>query len=200
MVCILLTRSGMREPTGRRVCKATVGFAGFAGLAFLALAPAAFAQDERPRAPHVRPERGLRRLVDDAARRSPAIQEWIDRLEQLDVTVYIRAKAFTQIDLEGRVALLSPAGAHRYLVIELACGRTELAQMSTLGHELFHAIEIAEEPSVVDTETLADLYTRIGMKTGDSRGLRTFETAGAAEAGDRVRKQLLTTTRPAHGT
>ncbi len=73
--------------------------------------------------------------------------------------------------------------------------------MATLGHELFHAIEIAEAPSVVSPETLADLYSRIGTKTGDSRGVRTFETEAAAAAGLRARRQLLTsTTRQGHGT
>jgi len=150
--------------------------------------------------PHVRGEQRMRRLIDEAARRSPAIQEWIDRLQQLDVVVYVRTKVFGRPQLEGRVALLTTAGSRRYLVIELACGRSELAQMATLGHELFHAIEIAEEPSVVSPETLADLYSRIGTKTGDSRGVRTFETEAAAAAGLRARRQLLTsTTRQGHG-
>jgi len=41
---------------------------------------------------------------------------------------------------------------------------------------------------------------RIGIKTGDSGGLRTFETGAAAAAGLRARRQLLTTTRNSHGT
>ena len=73
--------------------------------------------------------------------------------------------------------------------------------MATLGHELFHAIEIAEEPSVVSQEALADFYTRIGTQTSGRQGLRTFETAGAAAAGLRARRQLLTNaTRTGHGT
>src|SRR5882672_5424323 len=162
-----------------------------AGLAGLALATSASAQDVVLPPPHVRADREVRRLVDEAARRAPAIRDSIDRLQELDVTVYVRIKAFTQIDLDGRVALLSKAGSHRYLVIELACGRSELTQMATLGHELFHAIEIAEEPSVVNAETLAAFYSRIGIRTGDSRGLQTFETEAAAAAGLRARRQLL---------
>jgi hypothetical protein len=96
------------------------------------------------------------------------------------------------LDLEGRVGLLSTGGIHRYLVIDLACRRVELSQMATLGHELFHAIEIAEEPSVVNSSTLADLYSRIGLQTGDSPGRRTFETRAAVAAGERVRRELLT--------
>ena len=69
--------------------------------------------------------------------------------------------------------------------------------MATLGHELFHAIEIAEEPSAVSPQTLADLYSRIGRQTGDDSGRRTFETAAA---GVRARRQLLTSTRHGNGT
>ena len=145
-------------------------------------------------APHVRGEGGMQELIDDAARRSPEIRASIDRLQDLDVIVYVRARLLPQTDLDGRIALLSVAGRHRYLIIELACGRSELTQMATLGHELFHAIEIAEEPSAVSAETVATLYSRIGIKTGDQQGLRTYETEAAAAAGMRARRQLLTRT------
>lgn len=182
---MLLTRSRMR--------RGAVGFLGMFFLFFF-VTTSAFAQT-----PHVRGEGGMQRLVDDAAQRSPAIRAWIDRLEELDITVYVRARAFTQLDLEGRIGLLSAAGGHRLLLIELACGRPEVSQMATLGHELFHAIEIAEEPSVVSAATLAELYSRIGIETGDRRGRRTFETEAAAAAGLRARRQLLST-RTGHGT
>ena len=182
---MLLTRSRMR-----------LGAAGLAGMLFLFffVTTPAFAQ-----APHVRGEGGMQRLVDSAAQRSSVIRAWLDRLEELDVTVYVRGRVFTQLDLAGRIGLLSVAGGHRFLLIELACGRSDVLQMATLGHELYHAIEIAEEPSVVSTATLADLYSRIGIQTGDHTGRRTFETEAAAAAGLRARRQLLGT-RTGHGT
>src|SRR4051812_15807893 len=149
--------------------------AAVASLALLVSLPAA-AQD---RAPHVRGERGTQRLIDDAARRSPAIQASLDALDALDVVVYVRAALFSSLEIDGRLALLSAVGTRRYLLIELACGRSELTQMTTLGHELFHALEIAAEPSVVDPETLADFYSRIGRRTGDTQRRRTFETEAA---------------------
>jgi len=191
----------MLNGVGRLQRIARIGRTGAGALMLLTLAAPAAAQTDRPQQPHVRSgDDDMRRMIDDAASRSPAIRGWIDRLQELDVTVYVRTKTFAQRDLQGRVALLSKAGSHRYLVIELACGRTEVEQMATLGHELFHAIEIAEEPSVVDADTLAAFYTRIGIKTGDSGGLRTFETGAAAAAGLRARRQLLTTTRTSDGT
>jgi hypothetical protein len=171
-----------------------------AGLLLLTGAPAR-AQDKPEPPPHVRPERALRALVTEAARRSPEIGALIDHLEELDVTVYIRTRVFTQIDLEGRVALLSVNAGRRYLMIELACGRPELSQMATLGHELYHAMEIAREPSIVDGDSLAAFYARVGVQTGDSIGRQTFETAAAAGAGQRARRELLrNTTRSGHGT
>jgi hypothetical protein len=186
----------MWERRNRRADRKKFCGASVAAFAVLACAAPSFAQTA-----HVRGERGMQRLVDPAARRSPMVQELIDRLQAQDVTVYVRARALPQLDLDGRVALLSTVGGHRYLVIELACGRSELAQMATLGHELFHALEIAGTPAVVDAESLADLYARIGTKTGDSGGLRTFETEAAAAAGVLARQQLLTnSTRHGHGT
>lgn len=142
--------------------------------------------------PHVRAEPEVRELVADAARGSQEIRSLIDRLEELDVTVYVRARTFVQTDLDGRVALLAAASGRRYLVIELACGRPRLTQMGTLGHELYHAVEIAEEPSVVDARTLAALYTRIGRRTDYWGGRMMFETEAAADAGLRVRRELFT--------
>jgi hypothetical protein len=188
----------MLNGVGRPQRMARFGRACAGALMLMTLAASAAAQDTTE-PPHVRGDT-MRRFIDDAARRSPAIREWINRLQGLDVTVYVRAKAFARLDMEGRVALLSTAGSHRYLVIELACGRTDVTTMATLGHELFHAIEIAEEPSVVNAETLAAFYTRIGVKTGDTGGLRTFETEAAAAAGLRARRQLLTSTRNGNGT
>jgi hypothetical protein len=139
----------------------------------------------------VRPVRDLQSFVADAARRSSTIRELLDRLEDLDVTIYIRRSRFVPVNLEGRVGLMSVVGPHRYLIIELAVGRADINQISILGHELFHAVEIAEEPSIVDTRTLAAFYSQAGMQVGEERGRRAFETAGAAAAGRRTQLELI---------
>ena len=166
----------------------------------LLVAPEAIAQDDTHLPFHVRPEIALRPLVDEAARRSPIVRALIDRLQQTDVTVYIRTRAFVSSDLDGRVALLAVTGHQRYLVIEISCRGSLLVQMSTLGHELYHAVEIALEPSIVDARTLAAHYQRIGTERGGGAGRQTFETEGAYATGLRVRRELLTARpRPVHG-
>lgn len=150
------------------------------------------ADTRRIASPHVRPIGDLHALVTEAARRSPAIRGLLEELEALDVVVYIRTRAFPDVERDGHVALLSVIEGHRYLVIELSCGRSILAQMATLGHELFHAVEIAREPSIVDARSLAAFYERVGRETSNWGGRRTFETNAAAQAGQRARRELLT--------
>jgi hypothetical protein len=187
------------EPRGRWPATNHPGAAGLARavlliatvIAALVVVRPAEAQAVALDAPHVRPEQELRAVVDEASRDSPSIRGLIDRLEELDVTVYIRVRAFAQTQLEGRVALLASRGRHRYLVIELACGRPRITQMSALGHELFHAVEIADEPTIVDTRSLAAFYERIGRRTAEGGGRQSFETDAAADAGQRARRELL---------
>ena len=198
-------RKDRKDHTAPSACTAGQHvFAAFAAFAFLVISRPALAQSAAGGVfvppPHVRPDAALRDMVDEATRRSPAIRALRAQLEASDVTVYIRTRVFTQADLDGHVALLAVNGAYRYLVIELSCARSTLSQMATLGHELFHAVEIAREPSVVDNRTLAALYTRIGRQTGDTVGRQTFETDAAANAGVQARRELrMNTTRSGHG-
>jgi hypothetical protein len=122
----------------------------------------------------------------------------MEQLQTLDVTVYVRVQLRMPSGLDGRTALLSVQRSHRYLVIELAASRNPLAQMSTLGHELFHALEIATEHSIVDGPSLAAHYTKIGEDLGEINGKRTFETQAAAAVGARVRAELRAFNASAH--
>jgi hypothetical protein len=152
------------------------------------------AVDPVPFVPHVRPETAtLRALTAQAAARSPLVQELIDQLDRSDVVVYIRHRAFGSVLLDGRIGILSAAGGRRYLVVELACDRSELVQMATLGHELHHALEIAAASSIIDSRTLAQFYARIGIPSHPMGHAQTFETQAAADMGIRVRHELLTT-------
>jgi hypothetical protein len=147
-----------------------------------------------PYVPHLRPETAtLRALTAQAAARSPIVHELIDRLDGSEVVVYVRHRMFGSVLLDGRIGVLSAVAERRYLVIELACDRSELVQMATLGHELHHALEIAAEPSIVDSRTLTRFYARIGIPSHPMGHGQTFETRAAADVGMRVRHQLLTT-------
>ena len=92
---------------------------------------------------------------------------------------HVRPETATRRTLVGR----APVGAR------LLDGR--LGLLSTVGHELYHAIEIAGEPSIVDARTLARFYARVGTPSPPLDDAQTFETRAAADMGGRVRQALL---------
>lgn len=170
-----------------------------AWLACLVAAPAR-AQPEAPFATHIRPEPNLRSLVAEVVRRSQTVRDLAERLERSDVTVYIRIRPFADSTLDGRVTLLSRTSLQRFLVVELACGRTLVDQMATLGHELRHAVEIADAPAIVDARTMIAHYQQIGIRTsGDLSLTTTFETKAAVQSGRRVWRELMAGRRTVDG-
>src|SRR5262249_38267405 len=93
----------------------------FAIAGMLQQAAPALAQADAPSTRHLRPDPGLRALVDEAAARSPSIRASIDRIEAMNVLVYVRTRLFPQTRLEGRVGLIGVANGRRVLAVELAC-------------------------------------------------------------------------------
>jgi len=166
--------------------------AAFAVLAvfWIGAAPAR-ADDPWKPPPRVRPGTDdTRRLVADGMARSAAIRGMVDRLERSDLVVYIRHRVFVESAIDGWIGMLSASAGRRYVVIELACGRTWVDQLVTLGHELHHAVEIANQPSVVNARSLAAFYQRIGVRTSGLGTAERFETAGARETAMQVRREV----------
>jgi hypothetical protein len=128
-------------------------------------------------------------LIAEGARRSATFQALLIALDASDVTVYVRSRVLPS-QLEGRIGFIGSVGA-RYLAVELACPRTSEEQIPILAHELHHAVEIAQTPSVTDARTLGIYYQHIGIETGGGHGGRTFETIEARQVADRVRREML---------
>ena len=62
--------------------------------------------------------------------------------------------------------------------------------MALLGHELQHAVELAEAPAVEDAADYEQLYERIGYESCSSAARRCFETDAAVQAGRDVLREL----------
>jgi hypothetical protein len=64
--------------------------------------------------------------------------------------------------------------------------------IALIGHELQHAVEIADAPSVVDSRSLRMEYQRIGYLTRRFRGPRlSFDTRAANDIGHRVLREIV---------
>jgi hypothetical protein len=159
-------------------------------LMWMAQRPAA-AQGQRLHAHHIRPlDEHSASLIDDGLRRSPSLRHMIEHLSRSDVVVYVACGDLPRF-IAGHLTWISAAGGTRYVSVRLGCtGPTEL-QVGILGHELQHAIEIADRPDIIDEASLVRAYSGFGLRRrSSSLGLVSFDSDGADRAGRRVRREV----------
>jgi hypothetical protein len=126
-------------------------------------------------------------LVEEGVRRSATLRSLLERLGRSKTLVYLTYSMLPS-RLSGRLTLIGTAGQWRYLRIEIECRQSRADQISALGHELQHAIEIAESSAIVGPQSVRALYEGIGFAT-DGSG-RHFESAAARNIGTRVRREV----------
>ena len=131
--------------------------------------------------------RGVR-LLEEASRRSSTVRDLVDELKRSDVVVYVDLDANEAGGLEGSLRFGGASAAARYVRVWLQPRRCDEAVMSTLAHELQHAVEVARAADVTSTERLQAMYTAAGKSNNPGH----YETAAAQEAGARVRRELET--------
>jgi hypothetical protein len=139
---------------------------------------------------HVRSQdRSVRQLLKRGFTYSPTFRNLMARIEKSDVIVYVEEVPRLPSDLEGRMMILPNAHGTRYVRIQLAMRGSPDDAVAVLGHELQHALEVADEPWVSDQATMAALYQRIGI--GSLPGHHVYDTRAAQEIGRIVRRELL---------
>ena len=162
-------------------------------LLLLAVLPIpAAAETPRPGVmPHVRtPDLRLRRLIEDGVRTSDTFRDLMDRLHRSDVIVLLDCDG-PATPAGGRLAFVSVAGGYRYVQVRVTRLRSADQQLAIIGHELQHAVEIADAPHVVDALSLAREYQRIGFVSRYRTGGGTaFDSVAAVEAGYRVLREM----------
>lgn len=97
---------------------------------------------------------------------SSTFRRILQRLESSDLVVYVEAKQ--PLALPGRLQFVVATPASRFLRVTLRTPGNEFDQVAVLAHELWHAVEIADDASVRDQSTLRHLYERIGFGSGAS--------------------------------
>jgi hypothetical protein len=133
----------------------------------------------------------LTTLVEDAKAASSTVRALVRRIEQSNLIVYVRCVAFNHASFVGRLVFLSTIGGQRYIVIELRNPEPWHSQAATMGHELQHAVEIADAPWVQNAAGMAHYYRQAGITVG-TRPL-TFDTDAAKQVGLRVQRELSAT-------
>jgi hypothetical protein len=166
-------------------------------LAFLSFALAAAPLSAGPARldPHIRStEATLLDALAQGARVSPTLQRLLDRLEASDVVVYLVFDRSPSPQLAGHLALMTTVPGRRYLRVSIDPRNTGCRRIAILGHELQHAVEIAESPTAIDDATLSALYRRIGFRSNVCSRSGCFDSAGAILAGRMVEKEVFAAT------
>lgn len=160
-------------------------------IASLTYASIATASPEDDSDRHIRTtDARLRGLVQQGSRISQTFRALVDRIERSDVVVYLRCDADLSQGMEGRLTFLSSAGGRRYVLVRLRHRTSVEYQLAIIAHELRHAVEIADAPTIIDASSLIREYRRIGYENlSAGRGLA-FDSDAAIDAGNRVLREL----------
>jgi hypothetical protein len=142
------------------------------------------------RRPHIRTtDQRLLRLVRDGVRTSETFRRLVDRLNRSDVVVYLDCAGGTAA-ADGRLTFVSAVGGYRYVHVRMARLPSADVQIALIGHELQHAVEIADAPDIVDSHSLAREYQRIGFLSPRLTPGVSFDSDAAVEAGNRILREL----------
>jgi hypothetical protein len=133
-------------------------------------------------------DRRIASLLEVGLHRSTTFAELVRALNTTDVIVYVERSRNLPTTLAGRLLLLPHAGRHRYLRIQVRGDLPALELIALIGHELRHALEVAQDTTVRDASAMLTLYQRIGHPTAGA--MHTYDTAAAQDAGRQVRLEL----------
>ena len=135
----------------------------------------------------VRPTSALgRKVMDTGLAGSETFRRLVQRLEQSDVIVYVQMQPTMPSDLGGLLEYMGRGGSERYLRVTVGSLHHLNVMVALLGHELQHAAEVADAPSVQSPREFAAFYRRIGLPTGAGR----YDSVAAQTAGRRVQAEL----------
>ena len=128
------------------------------------------------------------RLLAEGYARSGTFRGLIVRLNESDVVVYVEPQLAPRFGLRGYLmSEVVIGGAKRFLRIRLYPFGNENTLIARLGHELQHAVEVAEAPAVRDAETFSEHFVRIGRV---NCGKTCYETVAAGQMQRAVAKEL----------
>jgi len=140
---------------------------------------------------HIRmTDQRLFRLVHDGIRISGTFRRLVERIRHSDVIVYLECAGGVG-SVDGRLAFMSSVAGYRYVHVRVARLVSADQQIALIGHELQHAVEIADAPDIVNDSSLARAYARIGFVNPRLSRSTSFDSDAAVEAGYQVLRELL---------
>lgn len=128
---------------------------------------------------------GARALAEGIAH-SPTFRQLVERIEGSHVIVYIDLRPDMPSQRGGALRFLARSATDCFVKVQLNRAFTGRTLVALLGHELQHAVEVAEAGDIASAGDLRTLYRRVGERTGIDQ----FDTLAARRVGYTVRQEL----------
>ena len=134
----------------------------------------------------------IERMISEGLSASPTFREVVNRLNRSDVVVYVRCQKDLAKREDGYLKFVGSAAGYRYLQAYIRYNTSRQHQIALIGHELFHAAEVADAPSVIDVASFEREYARIGFVSRTVRigGGVSYDTHAAIRAGDQILRDV----------
>jgi hypothetical protein len=140
----------------------------------------------RPLAPY------LEDLLQEGTASSATFRELVERIRRSDLIVYVSPGTLDS-RLRGRLKFIGAAGNTRYLRIQVGWQASAARSIASLGHELQHAVEVADAPTIRDEESFGREFARIGFPSSAVQlGEDRYDTRAAVDAGYQIWQELAT--------
>jgi|RhiMetdeSRZDD1v2_1073273.scaffolds.fasta_scaffold292837_3 hypothetical protein len=134
----------------------------------------------------------VRALIREGYERSPGFRDLVDTLQRSNAIVLVQPGSCADGRIRSCLVSIHGSRAERQIRIKIDPAHTiRDGLIATIGHELQHAVEIAEHPDVFDGETAQRLFRRIGIGQCHEGLWNECETTRALETERRVLDELL---------
>lgn len=129
----------------------------------------------------------VQKWLVEGVRRSRTFASLVAAINRTDVIVYVEIVPTLPRTVSGRLLLVPITHDQRYLRIQVHRESVEREAIALVGHELRHALEIAEATDVRNQDDMLRLYRRIGRPEVREHS---YDTTAAQDAGRQVRREL----------
>jgi hypothetical protein len=121
----------------------------------------------------------------EGVRRSPTLAALVAAINRSDVIAYVESVHTLPPMVSGRMVLTTRGTRVRYVRIEVSTRLFPDELISTIAHELQHAVELAEHPAGPAESAFIELNQRIAASA-----MFGFDTEAAVRVGEQVMREL----------
>jgi hypothetical protein len=125
------------------------------------------------------------------ASESQSFRDLLTRLSESDLIVHVQL--VDRLPVAGQTYFVTATASVRYVRIEVVPVKNTRDMVALIGHELQHAVEIADAPRIRDRQSLAQFYR---LMSGNSSSTTEYDSADARLMEERVRREMDASDRP----